>query len=80
MPDGSKTDPLLVKAEPISDGGNASGIPYLRRGQKKKLHDGSQREELDNVREIALQTLSSAKKQRKEVLQASEQRFLCSLW
>jgi len=30
----SKMDPLLAKAEPISDGGSASGITYLRRGEK----------------------------------------------
>jgi len=34
MPAGSKTDPLLAKAKPISDGGTASGITYLRRGKK----------------------------------------------
>ncbi|GAB0177114.1 junction-mediating and -regulatory protein-like [Grus japonensis] len=32
MPDGSKTDPPLAKAEPISHGGSASGITELRRG------------------------------------------------
>ncbi|KAK4824794.1 hypothetical protein QYF61_019462 [Mycteria americana] len=32
MPAGSKTDPPLAKAEPISNGGSASGITYLRRG------------------------------------------------
>jgi len=32
MPAGSKTDPPLAKAEPISDGGSASGITQLRRG------------------------------------------------
>ncbi|PKU48629.1 rna-directed dna polymerase from mobile element jockey- hypothetical protein [Limosa lapponica baueri] len=31
MPAGSKTDPPLAKAEPISVGGSASGITYLRR-------------------------------------------------
>jgi len=35
MPDDSKTDLLLAKAKPISDGGSASVIPYLRRGKKK---------------------------------------------
>ena len=30
MPARSKTDPLLAKAEPISDGGSASVITYLR--------------------------------------------------
>ena len=34
MPAGSKTDPPLAKAEPISDGGRASGITYLRQGKK----------------------------------------------
>ncbi|PKU45665.1 hypothetical protein llap_4036 [Limosa lapponica baueri] len=37
MPDGSKTDTLLAKAKPISDGGCASGITYLRRGEVEKL-------------------------------------------
>ncbi|GAB0207745.1 AN1-type zinc finger protein 5-like [Grus japonensis] len=40
MPAGSKTDPLLAKAEPISDGGSASVITYLRR-RKKLLHNCS---------------------------------------
>ena len=31
MPAGSKTDPPLAKAEPISDGGSASGITDLRK-------------------------------------------------
>jgi len=35
VPDGSKTNPLLAKAKPISDGGSASVITYLRRGRKK---------------------------------------------
>ncbi|GAB0205645.1 hypothetical protein GRJ2_003030100 [Grus japonensis] len=35
MPAGSKTDPLLAKAKPISDGGSTSGIMYLRK--KKKI-------------------------------------------
>ena len=33
MPAGSKTDPLLAKAEPISNSGSASGITYLRKGK-----------------------------------------------
>ncbi|GAB0205771.1 E3 ubiquitin-protein ligase MARCHF3 [Grus japonensis] len=40
MPAGSKTDPLLAKAEPISDGGSASAITYLRR-EKKNLWQNS---------------------------------------
>jgi len=31
---GSKTDPPLAKAKPISDSGSASMITYLRRGKK----------------------------------------------
>jgi len=31
---GSKTDPLLAKAEPISDSGRASMVTSLRRGKK----------------------------------------------
>jgi len=27
-------DPLLAKAEPISDGGSASGMTYLRKREK----------------------------------------------
>ncbi|GAB0181320.1 hypothetical protein GRJ2_000597300 [Grus japonensis] len=34
MPAGSKTDPTLAKAKPISDGGSASGVIQLRRGKK----------------------------------------------
>ncbi|GAB0179144.1 AN1-type zinc finger protein 5-like [Grus japonensis] len=35
-------DPPLAKAEPISDGGSASGVTELRKG-KKLLRDSSQR-------------------------------------
>lgn len=31
MPDGSKTDPLLPKAEPINDAGSTSVLTYVRR-------------------------------------------------
>jgi len=33
VPDGSKTDPLLVKTKPISEGGSTSVIMYLRSGK-----------------------------------------------
>ena len=33
IPAGSKTDPPLAKAKPISDGGSASVITYLRRAK-----------------------------------------------
>ena len=35
VPAGSKTDTLLAKATPTSNGGSASGIMYLRKGRKK---------------------------------------------
>ncbi|PKU43609.1 suppression of tumorigenicity 5 protein isoform x4 [Limosa lapponica baueri] len=35
MPDSSKTDPPLIKAKPISDGGSTSGITYLTSGKNK---------------------------------------------
>ncbi|GAB0181460.1 acid sphingomyelinase-like phosphodiesterase 3b [Grus japonensis] len=38
MPDGSKTDPLLAKAEPINNGGSTSRITELRRGKKVVQH------------------------------------------
>jgi len=34
VPAGSKMDPPLAKTEPISNGGIASGITYLRMGKK----------------------------------------------
>ena len=33
----SKMDPLLAKAKPISNGGSASVITYIRRGKKPNL-------------------------------------------
>jgi len=47
MPTSSKTDPLLAKAEPISNDGSASGITFLRRGEKKfkNLHNGNMQQE-----------------------------------
>ncbi|KAK4806767.1 hypothetical protein QYF61_005563 [Mycteria americana] len=41
MPASSKTDPLLAKAEPISDGGSASVITYLRKGEKNLCNTSS---------------------------------------
>ena len=34
MPEGSKTDPLLPKAKPISNSGSASVITYLRKAKE----------------------------------------------
>jgi len=36
VPAGSKTKAPLAKAKPVSDGGSASAITYLRKGGKKK--------------------------------------------
>ena len=59
----SKTDPPLAKAEPISDG-SASGMTYLRRG-KTNWHNSKcrQRDKWECVRETALQTPRSVKKE-----------------
>jgi len=73
VPAGSKTDLLLVKAEPISDGGSASVITYLRR--KKYPAQGHFLQQEGGVR--ILQMPRSVKKER---LQAPEQRFACSPW
>jgi len=39
VPASSKADLPLAKTKPISDGGNASAIPYLRRGRKKNCNE-----------------------------------------
>ena len=75
----SKTDPLLAKAEPISDGGSASVITYLRRG-KYCCATAVGRQEGEDVRGTTLQTPRSVKKEGEEVLQGLEQRFSCSPW
>jgi len=75
----SKTDPTLAKAELISDAGGALVITYLRKGKKCCAPVVRERNE-KNVREPALQTPRSVKKEREEVLQALEHRFPCSLW
>ena len=36
VPASSEMNPPLAKAEPISDGGSASGITELRRGRKHR--------------------------------------------
>ena len=75
----SKTDLLLAKAKPISDGGSASVITYLRRG-KYCCATAVGRQEGEDVRGTTLQTPRSVKKEGEEVLQVLEQRFPCSLW
>jgi len=79
MPAGSKMDPLLAKANDISDSGSASVITYISSG-KICWKTAIEREERDYVRETTLQTLRSVKKEGQEVLQVPEQSFfLCSL-
>jgi len=41
MPAGSKTDPLLAEAEPISNSGSTSMSKYLRSSGKKLLDTSS---------------------------------------
>jgi len=45
VPAGSKTDPPLAKAKPISDGGSTAVIMYLRRGLKTCGEMADEREE-----------------------------------
>jgi len=78
VPAGSKMDPPLAKAEPISDAGSASVITYLRR-ERKKLHNFTAAE-----RRVRCERNSSADSKvseeggGEEVLQALEQRLPCS--
>jgi len=45
VPAGSKMNPLLTKAKPISNGGSASVTTYLRRGRKNRREKAVEREE-----------------------------------
>jgi len=79
VPASSKMDPLLAKAKPISNGGRASGITWLRRGRKNCSETAVEREEQDDVKETTLQTPKSVKKEGEEVLETLRQRaFPCS--
>ncbi|KAK4805327.1 LOW QUALITY PROTEIN: hypothetical protein QYF61_018190 [Mycteria americana] len=78
VPAGSKTDPKLPKAEPISDIDGTSVITYLIKGKKHCAAAVRERSE-KNGRETTLQTPRSVKKEGEKVLQAPEQRFPCSL-
>ena len=78
---GSKTDLPLAKAKPISDGGNTSGIAYLRKERKNCGETAVKREEWDEVRETSLQTPRSVGRRGEEVLKMLEQRvFPWSSW
>lgn len=79
VPVGSKIDPLLAKAESISNVACASVITYLRR-YKNCCSGAAGREEWEYVRETTVQTPKRVKKKGDEVLQVPEQRIPCSLW
>lgn len=49
MLDGSKMDHPLAKAEPVSDGGSAPGITWLRRGESCCTTAVAARERSENV-------------------------------
>jgi len=49
VPDGSKTDPPLPKAKPISDCGSTFVITYLRRGRKKNCGETTVRERSETM-------------------------------
>jgi len=46
---GSKPDALLPKAKPISDGGSASVITYLRKGRKNSAEKQLGRERSETI-------------------------------
>ena len=73
-----QTDPLMAKAEPISNISSVSVKTYLRKS--KSCCKIAVREEWENVRKTGPQTPRSVKKEGEKVLQASEKRFSCSLW
>jgi len=72
VPVGSKTDPLLAKAKPISNSGSASVITCLK-GEKKPVETADEREEWNYVREKTGRTPRSVKKDVEEVLKMPEQ-------
>ncbi|GAB0203478.1 acid sphingomyelinase-like phosphodiesterase 3b [Grus japonensis] len=52
MPASSNTDQLLAKAEPISDGGSASGITELRREKNPQTQQKTHKEQLQPERGV----------------------------
>jgi len=73
MPAGSRTDPLLAKAEPISDSGSTSVITYLRRQKPQHNSIFAAREGSENSADPKVSAEGG-----QEVLQVPEQRFPCS--
>lgn len=78
VPGSSETDLLLAKAEPIRDGGCASGITYLRR--KKQLCDSSCRRGVRTCERNSPADIEVGAGGGEEVLHAPEQRFPCRQW
>jgi len=70
MPAGCRLDPLLAKAEPISDGGSISGITYLSRKKKLQRERGARMCERSSSADPKVSTEGG-----QEVLPAPEQRF-----
>lgn len=75
-----KRDPSLAKALPTSDAGDMSVTTHVRKGKDHCTAAVRERAEREYVREIALQTPRLLVKEEDQVLQAVEQRFLCSPW
>lgn len=72
-------DPLLAKAEPVSDTGGTSVITYFKKCNNHSTAAVREKSE-KNMGTIALQTPMTAVKEGEEVLQMVEQRFLCRPW
>lgn len=78
---GSKTDSLLPKAEPIKEAGGTWMEKRLKKGKTCCVAVVRERNEANNTNKItALQAPRSMKKEREEVLQALDQRWLYSPW
>ena len=68
MPVDPKTDPWLAKAKTISDSSSPSVITYLRRGENLCKRNSSWKKKWEYVRETAMQTPRSMKKEGEEAL------------
>lgn len=82
MPASSRQDPLVARAEPIRDGGGASGITPVRSGGNIAAQQQLQPDETGvKIREkkTTLQTRRSVQKEGQDMLQAPDPGFSCSL-
>lgn len=70
-------DPLLAKAEPLSNGGSTSVMIYLRRGKEQLCNSSWETGVRIQERNNSADTQISEGGQ--DVLQVLEQRFPCSL-